>query len=140
MLVIYTTDDVPAYVNREAADLLREWQEKLARYALDRTNYVTRFDRRPYHRGRPSERLPSCAKQSRHANPERPVDTIALAANGGHAARVGCEPAPDSAVSERPWRIDHPVSFRRISGRATLESRDHDRDRHLYLRRGSDRL
>lgn len=40
MLAIYTTGDVPAYLDREAGDLLREARQNFARYALDRTSYI----------------------------------------------------------------------------------------------------
>jgi ATP-dependent Lhr-like helicase len=40
MLAIYTTDDVPAYLDQEAAGLLLEARENFARYLLDRRNYI----------------------------------------------------------------------------------------------------
>jgi ATP-dependent helicase Lhr and Lhr-like helicase len=40
MLAVYTTDDVPTYLDKEAADLLREARKNFARYTLDRTNYI----------------------------------------------------------------------------------------------------
>jgi len=40
MFAIYISDDVPVYLDKEAAALLREGRENFARYALDRTNYV----------------------------------------------------------------------------------------------------
>lgn len=40
MLAIYTTDDIPSYLDKVAADLLHEARENFARYALDRTNYI----------------------------------------------------------------------------------------------------
>lgn len=40
MLAIYRSDDVPAYVDAEAAALLREGRENFRRYALDRTRYL----------------------------------------------------------------------------------------------------
>lgn len=44
MLAIYMTDDVPAYLDKTAADLLREARDNFARYTLDRTNYITCAD------------------------------------------------------------------------------------------------
>lgn len=40
MLAIYTTTGVPAYLDQEAGDLLREARENFARYTLDRTSYI----------------------------------------------------------------------------------------------------
>ncbi|MGZ5441208.1 MAG: helicase-related protein [Thermoanaerobaculia bacterium] len=40
MLAIYTSDDVPTYLDKQAADLLREARENFARYTLDRTHYI----------------------------------------------------------------------------------------------------
>ncbi|HEX8619625.1 MAG TPA: DEAD/DEAH box helicase [Thermoanaerobaculia bacterium] len=40
MLAIYTSDEMPAYVDPQAADLLHEARENFARYALDRTSYI----------------------------------------------------------------------------------------------------
>jgi ATP-dependent Lhr-like helicase len=40
MLAIYTSKDVPQYVDHVAADLLHEARENFARFALDRTNYI----------------------------------------------------------------------------------------------------
>jgi ATP-dependent Lhr-like helicase len=40
MLAIYTTGDVPTYLDKQAADLLREARENFARYTLDRTSYI----------------------------------------------------------------------------------------------------
>ena len=40
MFAIYTTAGVPTYLDKQAADLLREARENFARYTLDRTNYI----------------------------------------------------------------------------------------------------
>jgi len=40
MLSIYTSDDVPAYLDHTAAELLREGRANFASLALDRTNYI----------------------------------------------------------------------------------------------------
>ncbi len=40
MLAIYTTADVPLYLDRAAADLLHEGRENFARYGLDRTAFI----------------------------------------------------------------------------------------------------
>lgn len=40
MFAIYTTDDVPAYLDKPAAALLHEGRENFHRHALDRTNYI----------------------------------------------------------------------------------------------------
>jgi ATP-dependent Lhr-like helicase len=40
MFAIYTTDDVPVYLDKQAADLLREGRENFARYTLGRTSYI----------------------------------------------------------------------------------------------------
>lgn len=40
MFAIYTSDDVPAYLDTVAADLLHEGRENFARYSLNRTSYI----------------------------------------------------------------------------------------------------
>lgn len=40
MLTIYRSDDVPAYIDAEAAALLREGRENFRRYGLDRSRYL----------------------------------------------------------------------------------------------------
>lgn len=44
MLAIYTTDDVPRYLDAEASDLLCEGRENFAHYALDRTAFIRSGD------------------------------------------------------------------------------------------------
>ena len=40
MLAIYTSHDIPAYLDKQAADLLHEGRENFARYALERTSFI----------------------------------------------------------------------------------------------------
>lgn len=40
MLAIYTSDDIPLYLDQAAADLLHEARENFARFALNRANYI----------------------------------------------------------------------------------------------------
>lgn len=44
MRALYTSDETPAYLDREAADLLREGRENFARAGLDRTNLIACAD------------------------------------------------------------------------------------------------
>jgi ATP-dependent Lhr-like helicase len=109
MLAIYTTDDIPAYLDKEAADLLREARENFARYTLDRTNYIVCADGALYFPWYGTLAMNTLVQQLtargvavsiegpaivahgitpdalRHAvticEAERPVDTIALASN-----------------------------------------------------------
>ncbi|HEV7763534.1 MAG TPA: DEAD/DEAH box helicase [Thermoanaerobaculia bacterium] len=109
MLAIYTTTDVPRYLDATASDLLHEGRENFARYALDRTSFIRAGDGALYFpwygslamntlvqqfaaRGiRVSAEGPAIAVEKwspeklRDAvdacESERPVDTLALAAN-----------------------------------------------------------
>ena len=40
MLAVYTTDEVAPYLDKEAADLLREGRENFTRYSLNRTRFI----------------------------------------------------------------------------------------------------
>lgn len=44
MLAIYTSADVPSYLDGQAAELLREARENFRRYGLDGTNYIRSAD------------------------------------------------------------------------------------------------
>jgi ATP-dependent Lhr-like helicase len=109
MLAIYTSKDVPAYVDKEGSDLLLEGRENFLRYGLDRTSFIHCGDGALYfpwygslgmntlvqqlaardiavsiegpaivgHLITPAELRDAVAA----CEAERPVDTIALAAN-----------------------------------------------------------
>jgi ATP-dependent Lhr-like helicase len=109
MLDLYTTDDVPVYLDQEAAELLREGRQNFARYGLDRTSSIPCAEGALYFpwygslamntlvqqlaaRGIDvsiegpalmAERLtPAALREAATAcEAERPVDTVALAAN-----------------------------------------------------------
>lgn len=44
MFAIYTSADIPSYLDSQAADLLHEGRENFVRFGLDRTNYVVAGD------------------------------------------------------------------------------------------------
>lgn len=109
MFAIYTTGNIPTYLDKEAAALLHEGRENFARYGLGRTNYIHCGDGAlyfPWYGSRAMNTLvqqlaargidvsiegpaivadrltPAALRETVDVcEAERPVDTIALAAN-----------------------------------------------------------
>lgn len=100
MLAIYTTADVPSYLDGEAADLLHEGRENFRRFALDRTNLIHCADGALYFPWCGSRAMNTLMQQLRARGVGVSIEGPAIVASRTTPAALG--DAIASCAAERP--------------------------------------